>query len=223
MALQGGMILKDTQGKLLTTQLDAAIPAGFNGGTPLVPDCRITVTAASSGLWKNAGLSYDTAGRLAVTSVGPPIDWVGGIPLDNKGRVFISNDSVYLYSQDGIPITFSGAVSMGASYAPEDMFANGEEGVWYDPSDLTTMFQDTAGTIPVTMAGQPVGKILDKSGNGHHATSRSGSTTLQRDPTGLYYLSNFDMVTGDIDFTVTDKMTVWAGVRKFFSDTLYYL
>ena len=43
------------------------------------------------------------------------------------------------------------------------MFASGEQGVWYDPSDLSTMYQDAAGTIPVTAVGQPVGLILDKS------------------------------------------------------------
>lgn len=43
-------------------------------------------------------------------------------------------------------------------------------GVWYDPSDLSTLFQDAAGTIPVTAVEQPVGKILDKSGRGNHAT-----------------------------------------------------
>jgi hypothetical protein len=50
-------------------------------------------------------------------------------------------------------------------------------GAWYDPSDLTTLFQDSAGTTPVTAVEQPVGKILDKSGGGNHliqptATSR---------------------------------------------------
>ena len=39
---------------------------------------------------------------------------------------------------------------------------------WYDPSDLSTLFQDSAGTTPVTASGQPVGKMLDKSGNGNH-------------------------------------------------------
>ena len=43
-------------------------------------------------------------------------------------------------------------------------------GAWFDPSDLSTLYQDAAGTIPVTAVGQPVGKILDKSGNGNHAT-----------------------------------------------------
>lgn len=57
------------------------------------------------------------------------------------------------------------------------LFASGEQGVWYDPSDLTTMFQDAAGTVPVTAVGQPVGKILDKSGRGNHAT-QSTTTSL---------------------------------------------
>jgi hypothetical protein len=43
------------------------------------------------------------------------------------------------------------------------LFATGEQGAWYDPSDLTTLFQDSAGTTPVTAAAQQVGLALDKS------------------------------------------------------------
>ena len=46
-----------------------------------------------------------------------------------------------------------------------DLFSNGEQGVLYDPSDISTLFQDAAGTTPVTASGQPLGLILDKSGN----------------------------------------------------------
>lgn len=35
--------------------------------------------------------------------------------------------------------------------------------LWYDPSDLSTLFQDSAGTTPVTAVNGPVGLILDKS------------------------------------------------------------
>lgn len=47
------------------------------------------------------------------------------------------------------------------------LWSNGEQGVWYDPSDLRTMYQDAAGTTPVYMPGQgqidpPVGLLLDK-------------------------------------------------------------
>jgi hypothetical protein len=50
-----------------------------------------------------------------------------------------------------------------APFSPASLFATGEQGAWYDPSDLTTLFQDSAGTTPVTAAGQPVGLMLDKS------------------------------------------------------------
>jgi hypothetical protein len=48
-------------------------------------------------------------------------------------------------------------------------------GAWYDPSDLTTLFQDSAGTTPVTAVEQPVGKILDKSGGGNHLNPAHGN------------------------------------------------
>lgn len=48
------------------------------------------------------------------------------------------------------------------SFTPLSLFAASEPGFWYDPSDLTTLFQDSAGTTPVTAAGQVVGLVLDK-------------------------------------------------------------
>ena len=50
-----------------------------------------------------------------------------------------------------------------APFSPTSLFAANEAGVWYDPSDLTTLFQDTAGTTPVTTPGQTVALALDKS------------------------------------------------------------
>ena len=48
-------------------------------------------------------------------------------------------------------------------FNPISWFLKGEPGAWYDPSDLTTLFQDSAGTTPVTAVEQPVGLMLDKS------------------------------------------------------------
>ena len=45
----------------------------------------------------------------------------------------------------------------------QKLFANNEQGFFYDPNDLSTMYQDAVGTVPVTAAGQPVGLWLDKS------------------------------------------------------------
>ena len=47
-------------------------------------------------------------------------------------------------------------------FTPRALFASGEAGVWYDPSDLTTMFQDDTSGAPAVI-GQPVGLMLDKS------------------------------------------------------------
>jgi len=112
----------------------------------------------------------------------------------------------------------------GGGWSPLSLFASGEQGVWYDPSDFSTMFQDSAGTTPVTAVGQPVGKILDKSGRGNHASQSTAAArpVLQQDGNGKYYLA-FDGVddflsTGSINFTATDKMTVVAGVRSNAND-----
>lgn len=58
----------------------------------------------------------------------------------------------------GIAIGFG-----GSQFSSLSLFAASEPGFWFDPSDLSTLFQDTAGTTPVTAAGQSVGLMLDKS------------------------------------------------------------
>ena len=118
------------------------------------------------------------------------------------------------------PAIRSAILSYGAvAWSPLTLFAASEVGVWYDPSDFSTMFQDSAGTTPVTAIGDPVGKILDKSGNGKHASQATDASRpiLRHDGTN-YYLE-FDgvddsLATAAIDFTATDEMSVFAGLRK---------
>lgn len=55
------------------------------------------------------------------------------------------------------------AIAKAVAFSVRSLFRNNEPGVWYDPSDFSTMFQDAAGTTPVTAVEQPVGLILDKS------------------------------------------------------------
>lgn len=107
----------------------------------------------------------------------------------------------------------------GAGFSPISLFGAGEQGVWYDPSDLSTLFQDAAGTIPVTAAGQPVGMMMDKSGGGNHATqSTATSRPILQSSDGKWYLA-FDgvddgMVTGNIDLSTSNRLTIWAGILK---------
>lgn len=57
------------------------------------------------------------------------------------------------------------------------LFARGEQGAWFDPNDMATLWQDSAGTTPVTALEQPVGLMLDKSGRG---ASVSQATSTKR-------------------------------------------
>ena len=66
----------------------------------------------------------------------------------------------------------------GRALSPASLFATGAPGAIFDPRDLTTMFQDSAGTTPVTAPGQPVGLRLDKSGRGNHATQATAGARL---------------------------------------------
>jgi hypothetical protein len=50
-----------------------------------------------------------------------------------------------------------------AAFSPLKLFVGGAKGAWYDPSDYTSLFQNSAGTTPVTAVEQSVGLMLDKS------------------------------------------------------------
>jgi len=75
------------------------------------------------------------------------------------------------------PLTRSTSRSrfFGLPFSPSVLFAAGEQGVWYDPSDFSTLFQNAAGTTPVTAVEQPVRLMLDKSGRGNHALAPNDS------------------------------------------------
>lgn len=105
-------------------------------------------------------------------------------------------------------------------FNPATLFAQGEEGAWYDPSDLSSMFKVDQTTPAVQ--GQAVGKILDKSGNGHHLvqTVENKCPVLRVDDQGAFCL---DFTTDDgmrstnnflfADKSVTD-MSLFTGCTK---------
>lgn len=116
----------------------------------------------------------------------------------------------------------------GASFSPAALFAASEPGAWYDPSDITTLFQDTAGTTPVTAAGQTVARINDKSGRGNHATQATAASRpiYQVDGTGRGHLLFDGVDDGMLTGTITpgiDKAQVFAGVRRLSSTTAMLL
>ena len=89
------------------------------------------------------------------------------------------------------------------------LFSNSEQGFFYDPNDLSTMYQDAAGTVPVTGTGQPLGLMLDKS---------KGLVV------GVERLTNGDFSAGSAEWTVvgndaTHIITFANGTMRYQSDT----
>ena len=125
-----------------------------------------------------------------------------------------SLNKIYLGSTQINKAYLGAGVLFSSAFDPLSLFAGGTEGAWFDPSDLSTLFQDSAGTTPVTASGQPVGKMLDKSGNGNHATQAvSASRPIYTEGSGLAWLA-FDGV-GDF-MAVADVSGMRQSIMTFF-------
>ena len=97
-----------------------------------------------------------------------------------------------------------------SEFSPLSLFKDGKQGMWYDLSDTSTLFQDAAGTVPVTTNGNPVGKMLDKSGNNKHATqSVSASRPLYNtEPSRLLLDKVDDSIVINFPKRIVGSMTI---------------
>jgi hypothetical protein len=98
----------------------------------------------------------------------------------------------------------------GGVFSPLDLFQTGDILVWYDPSDLSTMFQDTAGTTPVTADGQSVLLIRDKGPGGYHRTQATPSQAPKYKTDGTLHWLLYD---GTDDGNVTPTIN-WGTVTS---------
>lgn len=126
-------------------------------------------------------------------------------PVEKPIKSYIGNDLVWVDT---------------AGFTPAELFIDGEQGVWLDPSDLSTMFQDVNGTEPVTKYGDPVGLILDKS---------QGLVRKKLDPTGWDKFTNSTVLEKESDGRHRVSMGERVVAARVFSQTsitsgkLYYL
>jgi len=62
-------------------------------------------------------------------------------------------------------------------FNPANLFLASPPGAFYE-SKPEFLFQDSAGTVPVTVAGDPAGRMIDQSGNVQHAIQTSSAQRL---------------------------------------------
>jgi hypothetical protein len=101
------------------------------------------------------------------------------------------------------------------AFAPAGLFGASDAGAWYDPSDLTSMFQDSAGTTPAAV-DSPVGLLRDKSGKGNHASQATASKRPTLRQAGALYYLEFDGTDDMLQaaFTVTQPFDRVSGLRQ---------
>ena len=164
-------------------------------------------TLANKQLRQEAKLALAALKRVTVGNIRTVYD-INTLPTKYSNNNLIDNANTGGLQQGRPWVTFQ----------PSMLFINGEYGVWYDAGDLSTLFQDTAGTIPVTTPGQTVALMKDKSGRGINATQSvlTNRPTYMVDPYGYGYLnfngtSNF-MVSGVINLSTTNKVTASVGL-----------
>lgn len=96
-------------------------------------------------------------------------------------------------------------------FSPEQLFADGGNGCWYDPYDLSTMFQDAAGTMQVTSDGDPVALWKDKSGNNNDVDASSTDPATFRTNGTLNWVelgdNNERLLTDNLGFPSRDSPT----------------
>lgn len=163
-----------------------------------------------------ADLRKNDEARTFFKTNGYPIQYNDGMLAWLRDYFFISNSSL----PDLLAAyVLENGYTMNAPFTPADLFLSSEPGAWYDMTDLSTMWQDTGATTPVTAAGQTCARIDDKSGNGHHAVQATASKrpTVRQDANGVYYLefdgTDDELINGSMDLSASQASLFATGSR----------
>jgi len=171
------------------------------------------------------GLLFDPNGAVLVqdTTAGLPPGTIysGGLPIAPSGALCVDSGAAVTYNQ-GMPYTANGSIkgivigTLTDAVAAMMAATPGVAKLWLDPSDIATLQQDSAGTTPVVAAGDPIGRIMDKSGAANHLIQATAASR----PLWQTTFAAFDGVddswqsTANLDMSSTDALTVVVGARK---------
>lgn len=161
-------------------------------------------TNASDATLYTAPETYTVAGLA--TSLNVPISITNGEYRKNGGSwtsatgTVTNGDTVDVRGTSGVGsgVTVNVVLTIGGgsdtfsiintnTFDPASLFGGSDEGYFFDISDLSTVFSDTARTTLASVDG-PVKGVTDKSGKGHHLAWVSGNTLTLRQSGSFYYL-----------------------------------
>ena len=130
-------------------------------------------------------------GRLTVIQSAPPLGTPcqGGFALSPLGQIYITEVAPAGFDPSQLDLAW-----------------------WYDPADLTTLFQDTAGTVPVTADGDPVALVVDKGPHGINLIATTGTPGIYRTDGTSHWIETTDGATYSQSVTSSfSSLTLFLG------------
>ncbi|CAB4125005.1 hypothetical protein UFOVP59_66 [uncultured Caudovirales phage] len=112
-----------------------------------------------------------------------------------------------------------GVNSSQTRFDPTSLFSGGLKGFISDPTRLSSLFQDNAGTTPVTTVGQTIGLRKDISGNAWDVLQATAGNrpTYQVDGNGrpyISYTSTKSLASAAFDLSAKGSFTLVMGLYK---------
>lgn len=99
-------------------------------------------------------------------------------------------------------------------FAPSQLFGGADQGFVFDFTDISTLFQTTDTSSPVTAAGQSIGRANDLSGKGNHATQGTSGARPTYQGYAAFDGSTDFISTPVVDLSASDKATIIASYRS---------
>lgn len=170
-------------GELIVTATNTNPTAGYRLTTVIGKQYEVQITLAADAMTGNTFIGAGSGGDDG---------WTASLANNNIGSTLGRYSLVFTATTTDTRITIFGSTF---AIAGETFRVTRPVVRELTAINTATLFQDAAGTTPVTAVGQSVGKILDKSGRGNHATQGTSPARpmLQQDGNGSYYLA-FDGV-----------------------------
>lgn len=112
-----------------------------------------------------------------------------------------------------VDISVTSAPAHGRGWSPARLFRNGERGAWYDTSDASALWRDTAATLPAGI-GQPVARLDDLSGNANHMIQESAGGRPVLRATASGHALEFDGVDDLMQAVSPPSAWDWAHQRE---------